>query len=308
MTEAVDLDRLADYIGGALDGTPEAGAVARLIADDPRWASAADALGRADSLVRADLSVLAAAPEPMPAEVAARIDATLAAAPPALALLDGGRAGERTPGSLDRRRRMRRWTAAAAVAAGVVALGLGVVSALPNAGLDNNKTAPFNGLNRPEGAEPAGPGNAATPSAALPPGLGAASGARVVASGNDYRRGDLGALARQPGLSAAAPGAGQGSAPEPHSNDARKDSSDTAVPDELSRLRDAVALKSCVDAIQGEYGGTVTVVDFARFEGRPAVVVLLAGANGRSGLWAVVVGPGCGLGGGIADELYNGPV
>jgi hypothetical protein len=135
----------------------------------------------------------------------------------------------------------------------------------------------------------------------LPPGVGAASDARVVASGNDYGRGNLGALSSSPGLSAAAPGADQRSVNE------QKAPAPNTVPDALARLRDPAALKVCVDAVQREYGGKVTVVDFARFEGRPALVILLAGANGRSRLWAVVVGPNCGLTGGIADELFNGP-
>jgi hypothetical protein len=297
MTEAVDLDRLADYIGGALDGTPEADSVARLIAEDARWASAASTLERADSLVRADLHALAALPEPMPAEVSARIDGALQSAPPALSPVAGSQADARTAGLRDRRRRMRRWTAAAAVAAGVVALGFGVVTALPDAGSNNNAPTSGQGLSRQ--------GESNAQAGALPPGLGAASGARVVASGNDYRRGGLSALADAPVPGAAPRGSDMRSVNEANQNrlpDAG------AVPDALSRLRDPVALKACVDAVQGEYGGKVTLIDFARFEGRPAVVILLAGAKGRGGQWAVVVGPDCGLGGGIADELFNGPV
>ncbi|MBM0240402.1 hypothetical protein JNW88_30960 [Micromonospora sp. ATA32] len=43
----VDHDLLADYLGGALDGTPEQTAVARLIDEDPTWAGAHAALAPA---------------------------------------------------------------------------------------------------------------------------------------------------------------------------------------------------------------------------------------------------------------------
>ena len=38
--DGVDIDLLADYIGGALAGTPDESAVAALVADDPAWREA----------------------------------------------------------------------------------------------------------------------------------------------------------------------------------------------------------------------------------------------------------------------------
>lgn len=71
----VDIDLLADYIGGVLTGTPEESAVAARIADDPAWRVAYEALGEGMSVVSAELGRLG--PEPMPADVADRLDAAL---------------------------------------------------------------------------------------------------------------------------------------------------------------------------------------------------------------------------------------
>src|SRR5437762_2651621 len=77
----VDLDRLADYVGGALDGTPEADAVADLVATDPRWSAAYSGLIDADLAVRSDLAAVAREPQPMPPDVLSRLTAALAVAP-----------------------------------------------------------------------------------------------------------------------------------------------------------------------------------------------------------------------------------
>ncbi|MGC1214189.1 MAG: hypothetical protein WA890_23385, partial [Micromonospora sp.] len=85
----VDHDLLADYVGGALDGTPEHATVARLVEEDAAWRRAYAALAPALDLVRADLAEWGsvAAPE-MPAAVADRIAAALSGAGPAPTLAD----------------------------------------------------------------------------------------------------------------------------------------------------------------------------------------------------------------------------
>jgi hypothetical protein len=72
----VDIDLLADFIGGVLTGTPEESVVAARIADDPAWQAAYESLGEGMLFVSAELSRLG--PEPMPADLAERLDATLA--------------------------------------------------------------------------------------------------------------------------------------------------------------------------------------------------------------------------------------
>jgi hypothetical protein len=308
MTESVDLDRLADYVGGALDGTPQADAVARLIAEDPRWAAAASALADADALVRADLAALAAGTGPMPVDVATRIDGALAGAVPPLWSVPDERTTGGTVVSLDQRRhrRLRRWTA---VAAAVVALGVGVVTVLPKAIPSSNgagTAAPGVAAARSGGSHESGQDSAAGigPQAALP-------GVRVESSGTDYRRDSLPTLSNRVEVPGAAPPSQSGKSVESGGGASNFSGSQTRAPSpvapDLWRLQEPNALKACLGAITNEYGGTVTLVDFARFEGRPAVLVVLSGANGRGRLWAVFVGPNCGLGGAITDELFNGP-
>ncbi|MER7169324.1 hypothetical protein ABT336_25110, partial [Micromonospora sp. NPDC000207] len=77
--EEVDLDLLADYLGGVLDGTPEEAVVARLVAEDAAWAQAEARLAPALSAVGADLAAWGADAPEMPSDVADRITAALAA-------------------------------------------------------------------------------------------------------------------------------------------------------------------------------------------------------------------------------------
>jgi hypothetical protein len=78
----VDIDLLADYVGGALDGTPDETVVAGLVADDPAWRAAYEVLTGGMAAIGADLRLLGAADEPMPAELSARLDTAFAALPP----------------------------------------------------------------------------------------------------------------------------------------------------------------------------------------------------------------------------------
>ncbi|MGC4808330.1 hypothetical protein [Micromonospora sp. DT233] len=74
----VDHDLLADYLGGALDGTPDEAVVAGLVQREPAWAVAHDALAAALPRVGLDLATWAESPVEMPPAVADRIAAALA--------------------------------------------------------------------------------------------------------------------------------------------------------------------------------------------------------------------------------------
>ncbi|MEO3926432.1 hypothetical protein ABGB07_21585 [Micromonosporaceae bacterium B7E4] len=76
----VDLDLLADYVGGALDGTPDEVEIARLVDQDPAWAEAFADLSAGLDAVRLDLAGLAAAQTPMPPVVVDRLSSALAGA------------------------------------------------------------------------------------------------------------------------------------------------------------------------------------------------------------------------------------
>jgi hypothetical protein len=98
---------------------------------------------------------------------------------------------------------------------------------------------------------------------------------------------------------------------------AQSDSAPMAAPDNgnlgiggpgaLSRLRDSTALQECLDAIAAQNSeGPIypQSVDFALFNGQPAVVVRFSASNGS---WAWAAGADCGVGG-AADTLGNAPV
>jgi len=75
----VDIDLLADYVGGALDGTREHEVVATRVAADPAWQRAHADLVAAMTAVEADLRAYGSATEPMPAELAAFLDEAFSA-------------------------------------------------------------------------------------------------------------------------------------------------------------------------------------------------------------------------------------
>lgn len=73
----VDFDLLADYVGGALDGTADEAEVARLVDEDPAWTEAYAALAVGVDAVRVNLAGWAAEPVPMPAKVTYRLTSVL---------------------------------------------------------------------------------------------------------------------------------------------------------------------------------------------------------------------------------------
>jgi hypothetical protein len=349
MTERVDHDRLADFVGGALDGTPDAAAVRVLIETDSGWATAHADLVAATAAVSADLRSLGSRTHAVPEDVAARLDALLrplesdrrAGGAPATVTGDGpgeptvagdgraqsapggpartaphraapgtrgtggtasaGPSGSSRPGGTGpgRRTRRMRWAAGLSAAAAVIAVGVGFVSMLPVAGNDPSASS------RQDSA-----GGAAAPQLAT-------SGPPVIVSGRDYRPGsfsDLDSGARSkaqptpspPGIAAEPE---QGYAPGDPPTSAMDDATRAQVPPELLRLVAPDALRNCLDAIRLVHGGTPSVVEYARFTGRPALVVLLDGSTtGQGRRWVVVAGSDCGLAPGDVDELYNGPL
>jgi hypothetical protein len=234
--------------------------VTELIRTDPAWQRAHRDL--ADAQPRLDAALAGLGPATMPKDVADRLDAAFA-----------GETGAADPGTakvIDISRR-RRWTRLAAgttaAAAAVAAIFAGVV-ALSSGGTNNASSG-------------SGAGGVAAPQvnplALSPP--------TVLHTGADYAPQDF-----------AASGAGKASAVP---NQAVPRQPDAAGGD-LTRLNDPDALRSCLAAVVAVHGGTPTVVDYARFQGQPALVVTLVGAGMRQ---VVVVGPKCGAAG--PAELYS---
>jgi hypothetical protein len=320
-----ELDRLADYIGGALDPSDDA-EVARLIAGDARWRETYELLAPAMTAVGAELGALGSAPEPMPADLAVRLDDALAGAAgpaaspitepttidPALATptephLEPVRGGEpvrgerhlsvvpgaastepaRTvPGS--RRRKRLRWAAPiAAAAAALTVAGFSIDYLASSSSGDDAATSAA---------------GSAADEAAVPMMGGTAPGGEILESGVDYTRATL---ANAPAVAAGGTDRAEQSNKEPGGGVAPR----TAPPvadlrsTELARLRARDALQACIDALARVHGaGPITPdsVDFARFTGRPALIIRFS-VNGLT--WAYAVGANCGAPGAGADSL-----
>lgn len=275
-----DLDRLADYVAGLLDPA-ESAEVDRLIATDTGWARAHAALAASVPLVDRALAQLPA--EPMPPELAARLDSALRreAAGTGSKVIDLGRA--------------RRWRRAALATTAVAAAAAAVVGGLAALTNGNNFSGSASSKSMADQAAP----QAAQGFAAAPP---------TRSSGTNYTRATLG------GPQASGKAAGAATIPEPSAQAAapsvrgnaqgQEGTHDNAGgPAELSRLTDPAALRGCLDAITAVEGGRPVGVDYARYEGAPALIVTLVGGR----VTAVAAGADCGLAGSGAALLASAP-
>ncbi|MGH3715449.1 MAG: hypothetical protein ACRDT4_18600 [Micromonosporaceae bacterium] len=270
---AVDIDLLADYAGGALEGTPDQARVAAYLQTDPAWRQAFEELRTAEELVRADLAALPPA-EPIPADVASRLEQSLrhdTAAPVV---------------SLEQRRRKRyRVAAASAVAAGLVTIaGFGGYTVLNLGGVQDARTG--------SGADQSQEDSGAAPGIASGPGGERDSKEKyqrgypvpVSASGTDYNRENLSGVR--------------------HRSDAAAADAPVQPPAGLERLATPDQLQGCLDQVAAVHPGTVTMADYARFDGVPAVVIAISGTGAERKV--VVVGAECGQSG--TDEIYHARV
>ncbi|MFI7545925.1 hypothetical protein [Actinoplanes sp. NPDC049599] len=315
----VDIDLLADYVGGALDGTPDEAVVAALITEDAAWRDAHAQLAGGVAAVSGQLQALGASAEPMPADVCARLDAALLSAgreervtspsigdrssgvtvgPAAMEPGSDGAAPDRhlvavPSGSRSRPARRLRWAAPVGIAAGVLAfVGFGLQQQF--AGEASQDTATSSGA----GAEQAAPLAAGDAELALPEGS-----VRLNASGTDYRPDTLEQAARQ-----------RVKAPQPQLDEDQAGDFRNSMPAAggltttsagLDRLRAADALRACLDAIAAQHGaGEITpqTIDFARFNGAPALIVEFSTAAGS---WVWASGPACGTPGVGAATLAS---
>jgi hypothetical protein len=320
----VDIDLLADYIGGALAGTPDESVVAALIADEPAWARAFRDLSAGMTVVGAELARMQAAP--MPADLAARLDSLLTAPPSAIAettpipaelaappvphltvVRDADAAGDGAPGVREKKtpRRERgnrpgtarrlRWATPIAIAAGFAAFvgfGLDYLAGRDHTGAGSGSADSATAFSESQARD-----NAA-------PAAGAPTDFKVLDSGADYNDASL---TGEPAAQALSEPDARVSLADGASGSERSADRSTIGNDPLARLRPPSALRACLDAIQRENGGIITVhwVDYARYEGAPAVVVRFTAANGG---WAWASGPSCGTPSGSPDTLGSVPV
>jgi hypothetical protein len=271
VSEGPDLDLLADYAAGVLDGTPQAAAVAERIAADPAWAELHAALLRADEAVRADLAALPA--PPIPADIAARLDEALSAE----------RAGSTHGAAVVPLRRRRWYVAAGSVAAGVALLAAGAFGIQLFKGPSASDTAAKSTAAAPEPTPDLAHSPLASPPKAAP-GAGPEIVSGLIASGRDYREDTLQAQVKHLVDEKA-----RGLVP-----DTDKAAEQTSVPAPLRRLTAPVALANCLAALGAD--ARPLAVDYARFDGAPAVVIVLPALSAGE-VEVAVVGAECGQSG-----------
>ena len=283
----VDVDLLADYVGGALAGTPDEARVAALVAGEAAWRDAYALLKDGMAEVGDSLRSWGSVPEPMPAEMIARLDAALGETGGVGVASGSGMAAVRSNVvDLDNRRRRRaRWGGSIAAAAAVVAVagvGIAYLSSGSQSASDNASSAAGEARAAQQGLAQVAPG-------------------AVTSSNLDYDAARLRAGAVAP-LSADAGGSTPSLAPGALKSSGR---STDGLADALARLRQEPALQECLDAIAEENGvGPITVqtVDYARFSGSPALIVQFTATNGQ---WAWASGPACGSTGHGAATTYR---
>lgn len=320
----VDFERLADFLCGALDGTPEEETVRRLVTTEPAWTAALHQLNTATAAVSHDLMVLAAAPaDPIPADVLARLDTALAEAGPAepgpggYAPAEAGLRGPALPAAplvtvgqqsgrhapRGRGQRLRQawnhsWRVRAMTATAAVALaGLALVLTVPRIVSETSTTTATKA-----GGDLAlsGTPERATDEPPITPTL--------LTSGSNYSRTTVTTV-----IAAAQNPAAAGAGPESlrAARSPQDQANSTAIspqgnsPTALARLTNRTALDGCLAAVTKGHGGQVSVVDFARFDDQPALIVVLVGTAETPGRrMVVVVGPSCGQPSGASDERY----
>jgi hypothetical protein len=305
----VDWELLADHLGGALAGTPEGARVERLVSTDPGWARAATDLSTAMDAVAADLRTL---PAPaMPDDVMARLETAFAAA---AAVSDVGSAGAPSSGGRSagearrppthpanrKRRRVARWSAGLAVAAGVAAFAaVGISGWEPDQsrpGLTTDSGGEADGDAAPEALDDEETARGLDP---LPP--------LVVATGSDYDATTL-EITEPTRPTPVLGGPNLPSPPQqaPDNNIGPNDASDV-VPEPLLRLwtnpeERLECLSMIAESIQPPRV-TINTVDFAAYEGQPALVIWATAGDGSR--WAWVSGPTCGSIAGDPDVRFQ---
>lgn len=257
-----DLDRLADWTAGQLTG-PDADHIAHLVATDPRWTHAHTTITTNQPTITNALNTTAPTPhEPIPHDILTRLTTALHNATPHTDLPTRRRRHPLRMMLSTRHPAARaRFAGAVAVVLLVCAGGAVALDQLAPAG-DNAPTSTEAGAPLHSGIAPAPP----RADMAMPP---------TVASGTDYTEATLPLVAQ---LLASA------RRPEP-----------TA----LQPFADADTYAACVAAVTATHPGTPVLVDIARYQGHPAVIVLLQGDDRR--LTAVATRTTCGRDG--ADEL-----
>jgi hypothetical protein len=326
--EPVDLDRLAEYVDGLLTGTPREAEVTRELGRDPAAAALAGEVRAAAERVRAELAGLA--DPPVPPEVAARLDATLAAARGAAT--DPARAGASDRAASDQAASDRAASDHAASDRAVAGPDVSHPDRVPRAGAPEGGAPPSGrGAHRPAGssagtrpgpARPARRGRrrvaawaGAVAVAVLAVGAVTANlGDRAVQVPSDSAAGQVSgdSVGRSEAVPrAAAPPAtlppvtasGRDYQPGTLAEAARGGVASTAgtAANTQAHAAQPAAIRTCVDDLTNRYRAGVRLVDVALFRGEPALIVVMDTTPER----VIVVPIGCGTPEVGTREIYS---
>jgi hypothetical protein len=207
------------------------------------------------------------------------------------------------------RPRWARWAGPLAAAAAVVAaVGFGL-QALPDLNAGSDDAASTAGGAAPDVYAGSGEAAPAAPDAGQAPRAGADQPLRLLATGTDYRPATVAGLQRMAAdADAVPPGKGTASTPGSRVSAYAGALADKVTP-ALRRLAAPAALDDCLRAIAAEHGrpvSSVPLIDYALFEGLPALVVSFTDTAGEQWIW--VAGPDCGLDNAAASTRYRAKV
>jgi len=282
---AADLDLLADFHEHLLEGS-QAQRVTNLIASDPRWAAADQALRSSAGQIQNHLSELAGERERMPSAVAARIDGELRALQPPISLDQHREAKSAQPRPARRSWMSTRVAQAAAAVVLVAACGVGAIAITGHLG------------NVSGGASTSSKG---APDQAAP---NAAGSLVVTHSGQDFTAATLsGRFAAsaseggsQPFGASHPPVPSDASKPQPSFSQRQLSTSGSGTVDSALPAASSAQFQACLSAVTSAYGGSPVAVDYATFNRKPALIITIQNPD-----IVVAVGADCGASSSVAQ-------
>ena len=227
---------------------------------------------------------------------------------------DGSRPGDGRPGGRGSRgarqgaagrRRLARWAASLAVAAGVVAFGALGLNTLIGGSLTGADDGAANDSGGYRATQEGGGDAAPAPADGDPGATMADTGAPVLtATGLDHDRTTL-PRTEIAVWSELAPQASRSTDEDPPAAAVATLNPALVPPALIGFVDDPDLLDRCLAAVAREVGvarESIYLVDLARFDGEPAVVMWLRDPAGTTGVW--VSGPGCGTPAGTTDNRF----
>lgn len=247
-----DTDTLADHAEGVLTGALDTQVRTHV-------ATCVDCQGVVDQLTSVKMMLSSLPAPPLPADVSARIDASLAQAQHERASLTRDRQPTAPPSG------KRSWFAALLARPQLLAGAAALVVALAFIG----------GYFSTRTGDSDSPGTPSSTNQAFPPADG------PMMTGRLYKKADLAIQAREMVKQSRS----EGYTPDPEAS--------KQIDEEIRRLSDPQAFSSCVDAITHNQPSRIVAADLGEFDGKPAAIVVMAIPDEPDSYEIAAVGAGC---------------